>query len=365
MSDIPSSATQIMLLPHFFTERERMFLKSGPLSASLFRFESDVSAVRLGNGVSELVMLPFQGQQIWSATFGGRDVTMKSMFDEPQPTMEYLRTYGGFLLHCGFTAMGVPTDEDDHLLHGELPNANYQQAWIMLGEDEGGTYIGLGGQYRYTVAFTYNYTAEPLVKLYEDAKEVHVSLSCHNLSRTSMEYMYLAHANFRPVDNGRIVYSANVSPQTVRVRRSIPGHVHPSPGYLDFLNHLGEHPEDHHTLAPHLSFDPEIVFSIDYRADADGWAHTMQVHPDGSADYVRHRPQQLPVGVRWICRTSDQDALGLVLPATAEPEGKAAEKAKGYIQELPAAARWRCDYVLGTLDPQEVGAVEAKINALV
>ena len=47
----------------------------------------------------------------------------------------------------------------------------------------------------------------------------------------------------------------------------------------------------------------------------------MQVHPDGTADYIGHRPDQLDHGVRWICRTPDQDALGICLPATAEPEG--------------------------------------------
>ena len=59
----------------------------------------------------------------------GRQLTMRSMFDQPQATRNYLETYGGFLIHCGFTAMGVPTKEDSHPLHGELPNAPYRQAY--------------------------------------------------------------------------------------------------------------------------------------------------------------------------------------------------------------------------------------------
>ena len=89
-------------------------------------------------------------------------------------------------------------------------------------------------------------------------------------------------------------------------------------------------------LSPELSFDPEVVFYIDYETDGDGWAHSMQVHPDGAADYIRYRPDQLDHGVRWICRTPDQDALGLILPSTAEPEGYTAEKAKGNIKTLAA-----------------------------
>ena len=120
-----------------------------------------------------------------------------------------------------------------------------------------------------------------------------------------MEYMYLSHANYLPVDGGRIVYSAKVSPQTVRVRRSIPSHVSPGPDYLDFLNRLGERPEEHHILDASLSFDPELVFGIDYDADAEGWAHTLQLHPNGVADYVRHRPQQF---TGW--RALDQSHAG-------------------------------------------------------
>lgn len=351
----------ITLQPSFFAETEKTLFLSGEFRASLFRYASGVAAVRLSNEASELVMLPFQGQQIWSARFGSRDVTMKSMFDQPRATQEYLHTYGGFLIHCGFTAMGVPTDADDHPLHGELPNAPFQRAWLLLGEDENGPFIGLGGQYQHTVAFSYNYTAEPLVKLYAGETKAHVSLTCRNLKQTPMEYMYLAHANFRPVDGGRLVYSATVTPQTVRVRRSIPPHVTPGPDYLALLDELAQNPAKHHLLDPALSFDPEIVFGIDYRADDDGWAHTLHIHPDGSADYAAHRPDQLPVGVRWICRTPDQDALGMVLPATAEPEGKAAEKAKGYVQELPGGEAWRCEYVLGTVSAQDVARIEKQI----
>ena len=119
------------------------------------------------------------------------------------------------------------------------------------------------------------------------------------------------------------------------------------PTMSTFSTGWGENPEEHHVLDASLSFDPEMVFNIDYSAGADGWAHTLQVHPEGCADYVRHRPQQLPVGVRWISRTPDQDALGLVLPATAGAEGKAAEREQGLVGELAGGGEWRCDYLLG------------------
>jgi len=362
MSHVEST---IDLFPEYFTLAERPFLQCGELSASLFRFSSGVLAVRLSNGRGELVMLPFQGQQIWSAQFDGRNITMQSMFDQPRPTQNYLETYGGFLIHCGATAMGVPMGADTHPLHGELPNAPYQQAWLVCGEDKRGEYIGLGGEYRYTVAFNHNYSATPVVKLYAGEARCTIGLTVTNLKRTPMEFMYLAHVNFRPIDNGRLVYSAHATPEHVRVRESIPDHVTPGPGYREFLQELSRHPEIHHLLKPGLAFDPEVVLTIDYLADSEGWGHTLQLYPDGSADYIRHRPQQLDKGVRWICRTPDQDALGMVLPATAEPEGYHAEKAKGNIKIIPAGGSYSVEIEAGVLTPDEAQQMVKHIEEIV
>lgn len=357
--------TIINLVPGCFSDRERTIALHGPLSASTFLFESGVCGLRLANELGQLVLLPFQGQQIWSVELGGRNLTMKSMFSSPRPTRVYLETYGAFFLHCGATAMGVPSKDDTHPLHGELPNAPYQKAWLVIGEDKNGPYIGLSGEYQHTVAFNHNYIARPLVKLYAGSTLFRVELTITNLKHSAMELMYLAHANFRPVDNGRLVYSAPCDPDHVRVRRSIPSHIRPPAGYREFLEELALHPEKHHLLSPELRFDPEVVFLIDYLADEEGWAHSMQVHPDGSADYIAHRPDQLDKGIRWISRTADQDALGIVLPATAEPEGYLAEKAKGNIKVIPPLGEFHCEMVMGTLTPPEAERMARKIADIV
>jgi hypothetical protein len=360
-----STESIIHLFADFFTPAERPFLQWGELSASLFRYPSGVAALRLSNSRGELVLLPFQGQQIWSAEFDGRNITMQSMFDQPRATQNYLESYGGFLLHCGATAMGVPMGEDTHPLHGELPNAPFQQAWLLCGEDARGPYIGLSGEYRHTVAFSHNYTATPLVKLYAGEARCTIALTVTNLKRTPMEFMYLAHVNFRPVDYGELIYSAHATPEHVRTRKSIPDHVRPGPGYHEFMQELAQNPARHHILHPDLAFDPEVVFTIDYLADSEGWGHTMQLYPDGSADYICHRPDQLEKGVRWICRTPDQDALGMVLPATAEPEGYHAEKAKGHIKTIPAGGSYAVEMEAGVLTPDEAQAMAQQIRQIV
>jgi hypothetical protein len=356
--------TTLYLQDATFAHHEQLLIRHGSLEASTFRFHSGVAALRLKNELGELILLPWQGQQIWSAAFRGRNITMKSMFDEPKPGGPYLQTYGGFLLHCGFTAMGVPAAGDSHPLHGELPNAPYHDAQLLIGADERGEYLGLTGHYKHTVAFSTNYMAEPLVKLYAGSSVFHVALTVTNLKRTPMEYMYMAHANFRPVDRSRLVYSAPCTPEKVRVRASIPSHVKPGPGFREFLAELVADPAKHNVLSPTLAFDPEVVFFIDYAADQAGWAHSMQVHPDGSADYIRHRPAQLDHGVRWICRTPDQDALGIVLPSTAESEGYSAEKAKGHVKVLEAGGVWHCEMDAGVLTEGETEEMARAVDGI-
>ena len=205
--------TTMHLSPPMFDSAEQILIEHGSFTASTFRWPTGVCGLRLSNGDGNLVMLPFQGQQIWSANFGGRDIQMKSMFDMPRQTQDYMQNYGGLLLHCGFMAMGVPTADDTHPIHGELPNAPFRSASITLGEDDRGEYMALTGEYNHTVAFSTNYLAQPVVKLYAGSNRFRIIFKATNLKTTPMEYMYMAHVNFRPVDNGRLVYSAPCTPR--------------------------------------------------------------------------------------------------------------------------------------------------------
>jgi len=355
--------TIIHLNSEQFTSQEILLAERGELTASVFRYPSGVCALRLKNSLGELVLLPYQGQQIWDATMRGRRLTMKSMFDQPYPTRDFLSTYGGFLLHCGATAMGSPGEGDHHPLHGELPNAPYQSAELIFGSDERGEYIGLTGTYRHTVAFNYNYTATPVVKLYAASSVFSVAMAIHNLKASPMPLMFLEHVNFRPVDGGQLAQTVLCDRENMRVRANIPSFMEVAPGYREFLTVLQEHPEKHLVFDPSLVYDPEVVFYFNYLADENGWAHTMQIHPDGSADVSRHHPEQLDHAVRWICRTADQQALGME-PCTAEVEGFRAEKEKGNVRSLVGGATAVFELEVGVLTSTEAQA-EAQIIAQV
>lgn len=356
---------KLQLIPEAFARHEQTLVEIGALSASTFRFESGVLGLRLRSDLGELVLLPFQGQQIWSASMGGRELTMKSVCDMPYAGVPFLQTFGGFLQHCGVEGMGSPGPQDTHPLHGELPNAPYQYAWLEIGEDARGPFMTLSGQYHHRAVFGSNYVAEPRVVLRQGSSVFAVTFAVTNLKQTPMDLMYLAHINFRTVLNGELFYSAIPSVESVRVRREIPPHIIPKPRYADTLRALALDPSRHHRITPDLAADPEIAMFIDYLADGDGWAHTMQLHPDGSADYVAHRPKELPRATRWISRTPDHDAIAIVEPGTAEPEGYLAERAKGNIVSLPGGKTFRAEMRVGVVLPQRVERMLQAIDDII
>lgn len=345
-----------------FGPRERKLATFGAMEVKSFRFSTGVEALKLTNDVGELVLLPFQGQQIWDARFYGRRLTWDSMIKEPVPGVPYLRTYGGFLIHCGFTAMGGPTGSDTHDLHGELPNAPYQEAKVIAGRDERGDYVGLTGVYRYSEAFSFDYVAEPELRLYEGSGRVRVRFHARNEKATPMEYMYLCHANFRPLDGGELKYSAPCDTDHVRVRSNIPAHITPDPAYVAFLKDLETHPEKHNRFEPDMPYDPEAVLFVDMQPDKSGLAHAMQLIPGGGADFISYAPRELDHGVRWITRTPDQQGLGIVLPATAEPDGYTKEKEKGNLKVLGPGESFDTTIELGALTDAEAKGFASHIE---
>lgn len=355
----------VKLYKNMFSEKEKTLLINGDLSVSIFMYSSGVHAVKVTNKRGYMTVLPFQGQQIWRAGFDRHELVMKNTFEEPQDTTSFFFTYGGFLIHCGLTAIGNPSPEDTHPIHGELPNARYQSACIESGEDERGRYVQISGTYEYDFGFEVRYHFTPHLRLYESETVINVKTDIQNMRGTPMEYLYLCHMNFAPVDGSRLVYSAK--PDGVYTHYLVPDNLpEDKKAKLEkYFEALSEDVHIHDTVGgPEQFYMPEIVFTVTYEQDEQGRGYCMQLRPDGYADYVSHHPSQLPYGLRWIARTEDEDAMGMLLPATGEHNGYLDCRRKGYIRYLEPYSSTSFDFDVGILDPQRASALEDKIEKL-
>ena len=355
---------KVYLRENYFDGKERVFLQNGTLTASTFVYDSGVKALRIANERGYIIVLPFMGQMIWRANFDGKELTMKSIHEEPLPAKQfYGETYGCFLMHCGLTAMGNPTAEDTHTPHGELPIAQYFDAYLLTGKDEKGRYIAIGGSYRYMRAFEHNYEFCPLVKLYENSAEIEVEVNITNHKDMPLEYFYLCHINHRPIDGAKLCYTAD--------RKNITPHHEVPDGYPQgeltnaYLDRLDKDVSIMDEVgAEGQAYAPEIVFTCKYDADENGDAYTMQVNPDGTATYVCHKPSELPFGVRWIARTKDEDAMGMLLPATAQHMGYLYCKKNGLEKYLASGEKLTYHIRTGLLNKEQATKLQDKIKKL-
>ncbi len=353
----------INLHDSMFGESERCLAANGVLRAFTFRYPSGVAGLRVENGAGSAILLPFQGQQIWDAGFLGRRLTMRSMFEQPLPTRDYLSTYGAFFIHCGGTSMGNPGPEDTHPLHGELPNLPYQSATLSFGEDVAGAYVELTGAGRDRKAFDHDFEARPSLRLHEGETTFRAVLEVRNLSRKPMPFLYLAHINFLPVDGGVLVDTVGDDRKDATVRQ--PDLPLNSPDVVRAYHaSIAENPSAHRLVRAGQPIEPELVMTMKASAGDDGWAHALQRLPDGGGDFVSYRTAELPYAVRWITRSGDQDALGLVLPATAPPDGLAAARKNGQLVWIDPGDAFRTEFHFGALDAEALEKLETTITKI-
>ena len=220
-----NTTVRINLEKQMFGTLTKRLVDYGELTVDAFLYASGVEALELRNTAGGVTILPYHGQQIWRCGFHGRELTMRSLFEEPTGSRNYLENYGGFLLHCGATAMGVPSAEDTHPLHGELPNAPYQSAEIVAGECDGLPYVSVRGRYEHKVAFNFHYLAEPSITLASGSSLIDVDMTITNLRGETMPLMYMMHINHKPENNAELIYSASKTPDAVRIHNSVPDHM--------------------------------------------------------------------------------------------------------------------------------------------
>ena len=357
---------QINYNENSFTDRPIILAQNGEIKATAFKYSTGVCALKLENEKCSMVLLPYHGHQIWKANFNGKNLTQKSIFDEPLKTTKFGDNYGALLIHCGLSAMGNPSDNDSHPLHGELPTALYTNNYIRFDKDDDGEFMAVGGTFHYRNAQDFNYIYAPELRMYQNSSVLKMSVNIENLRCSPMEYMCMYHVNWRAVEGSKIVCSVPPDSKHIFVDEVEPNHDSARGSALyEFSKKFIANPEIGDVLDSKTQvFNPEYCVDMRYIGDENNWAHAMQVMPDGDACYIGWRRDEMPNGLRWYCRTGDEDGLGFALPTTGNHMGYIYQKQQEMYNVIDAYGKGSIQFDFGYLNKEEAIKTEEHINKI-
>ena len=348
-----------------FGEKEREAVSFGGLQAHTFRYDTGVEAVRLSHARGHVVVLPFLGQMVWSAAFDGVDLAMHSMFAAPRPAKMIVETYGCLAYHAGLLRLGVPGPTDDHALHGEAPCALMDTAGVSCGVDARGAWIAVTGTREYAMGFGAHYVSRPQVILREGETGCEIVMAVENLSSAPMDLMYMCHVNFAFAEGARLVQSVPFTTDHVIARTAIPGHVTVSDEYRALIADFARNPARMERLDEPALYDPEqVAYIVGQKTGADGLTRYLMQRREGDAFAIAWDPAIMNKTIRWVLANSDQRVAAFAMPATCEPEGYTAEKAKGNVRQLAGGASVRFATHVGYVDKANAAAAIAQVEGL-
>lgn len=329
--------SQIELKQAFFSEKPFVLFHNDEFEVTLFRYDSGIEAVTIKNSRGEVTLLPYMGQMIWDLAFDGISLRMKNMFRQPKAAQAVVDTYGCFAFHSGLLANGCPSPEDTHLLHGEMPCAKMDKAWILLDDDS----VSLGGCVEYVQGFGHHYQAKPAVCLSAGATKIEISMQVENMAAVEMPLQYMCHMNYAYMENGK--FYSNLPATAFKLRESIPAHVKPTEKWLAYnedIKKLQAAGRSLERLDQPAMYDPEIVFMADEISQYGDKARIELVSPEGHRFVTEFSTQEFNYATRWILYNEDQQVAAFVLPGTCRPEGfLAAQKAGSLIMLKPGECR--------------------------
>ena len=343
---------KINLKKEFFGEREFVLAEGKDMKATAFKYSTGVCALKVENKNGYFIILPFQGQQLWRASFLGKDLCMRTTKDEPKADVPFLMTYGGFLYHCGITSIGAP--DESHLQHGEIPNIAYDSAYLEVGED----YMAVGGSVDYNISYVKRYIFSPKCTLTSDGTVMKIDVELKNMREDPLEYAYLCHINFAPIYGAKLFYNADCK----TVHRIVPDDM-AEDKKAKLIAHMDNIEKDIHNAdivgKEGQFYQPEICCTMVYRGDR---GYTLQYEEGVGACYVEHTTKELPMAIRWISRSNSEDSMGMVLPSTAEHRGYQYIKENGQLKYLEPYGTLNFTMNVGWIDDAKAREVIKKIE---
>lgn len=316
--------TEIYLDKEQFTENHKILVKNGSFTVTLFKYSSDVSAIKVQNSRGYVVLLPFEGLMIWDAVFDGFNLKMQTPFTQPKRGLQILDSYGAFQFHSGLLANGNPGAEDSHYPHGEFPVCDMDSSQIIISDEM----ITIKSQKEYIKGFGDHYFAEPSVTLLKDETWFDINMTVKNLSLVDdMPLQYLVHLNYKFCQGATL--TQNIPASFFKLRLSVPDHIKPTEQWHMYTINLAEKRLLVNTLEQPSNFNPEIVYfgdKIDTAVDNAEFVMKMDATHQVK---VLFSTKEFPNVTRWLFFNSDIKVAAFALPATCRTEGRSAAKKAG------------------------------------
>ena len=278
----------------------------------------------------ELQVLIDRGLDLYSAHYHGLPLAWVSSTGPTSPAyfepggLGWLRGFfGGLLLTCGLSSIGVPeTDQGDTLgLHGRVSNLpasniNYGGYW-----QDGEYYVFVEGQVRETRVFGENLLLKRRMRTQAGIPTIIIEDTIVNEGYQVSPHMLLYHINagFPLVSEGTrlIAPSLKITPRTEDARAG-----------MDYYATFEAPTADYR----------EQVFYHSMQADGDGFVRVdliSEAVQDGLplGLYVRYRQAELPCFIEWKMMGQGVYSVGLE-PATNWVDGRSRERLSGALTVL-------------------------------
>ncbi len=300
--------------------------------------------VRTGSGLRFQVTLD-RGMDISSAEYRGVPLAWRSPCGDVHPSYYeptgtgWIRSFpGGLLTGCGLTQAGAScTDEGVPLgLHGRLSHlpAEHVETWTEWSGDE--CVVSLRGQVRESVIFGENLLLTRTVRVGLGQSVIRIEDTVRNEASGPSPLMMLYHINpgWPLVDKGSRLYlhTRSTTPRDADAEkgtRDAQTFSEPQPGYR------------------------EQVFFHDLIADSTGFAAAALVNPDLMLGiFIRYNCGELPRFTEWKMMGAGTYVVGME-PGNCGVLGRAAERAAGTLQILPAGEEQQFHLDLGVLDGED------------